>query len=296
MDPNHLMNSSKQPCAFSSLIGNVNVKERLNTFLFNGKIPQVMLFLGPSGVGKGCFAHQFAQAIVATMQPLHPDIHLVSPDRETNQHSIVKLREVIEETYFPPFQSERKVFIIHDAEKMVPTSMNTLLKTLEEPPSDTIFILTTSSPSQILPTVLSRSAKITFHPIPDEELALFFQEHHNLSQEKAQKLSLLAEGSFVKALGRLEALFAFEALEKGLKATSYLEIYDCLADKKLMLEAPSSGMIEALLEDIIYFVHQYDEHSLARVLRLIAQVKEALDHHVKLKTALEYFFISYRLL
>ncbi|MGR3911937.1 MAG: AAA family ATPase [Candidatus Rhabdochlamydia sp.] len=290
------MNSFKQHSAFSSLIGNVNVKEKLTSFLLKDKIPKVLLFLGPIGIGKTRFAEAFAKAIIQTSQFPHPDIHTLYPDLETRQHPIAKLRELIQETLFPPFQSQYKVFIIGDIEKMVPTSMNTLLKTLEEPPADTLFILTSSFPSEILPTVLSRSSKISFTPIADEDMVSFLMKYHNVSEEKGRKLAFLAEGSIAKALERLPHLPLLEGVKKALKATSYLEIYDCLSDKNLMVDTLLPAVIESLLEDIIYFVHEQDRGSLPRVLELIRELKHALDHHVKLKTALEYFLISYRLM
>ena len=121
---------------------------------------QVLLFHGPRGIGKGAFALQLARTLLKTSKEQHPDLHILHPDSESDQHPIASIRQLIAETQLPPFEAPCKVFILHDAEKMLPTSSNALLKTLEEPPADTRFFLITTEPAALLPTVLSRCSKV----------------------------------------------------------------------------------------------------------------------------------------
>lgn len=86
----------------------------------------------------------------------HPDVHLYSPEGKSLMHSMASIQKLIREIALPPFEAPSKVFIIEDAEKMLPSSSNALLKTLEEPPKDTFFFLLSNHPELLLPTISSR--------------------------------------------------------------------------------------------------------------------------------------------
>lgn len=86
----------------------------------------------------------------------HPDMHLYSPEGKSQMHPMASIQKLVREMALPPFESPCKVFIIEDAEKMLPSSSNALLKTLEEPPEDTFFFLLSSHPQLLLPTICSR--------------------------------------------------------------------------------------------------------------------------------------------
>jgi len=130
-------------------------------------LPQVTLLHGPRGAGKADFALDTAKKLLHCAAHEHPDLHPLFPDPESGTHSIAAIRQLITETLLPPFSAACKVFIIHEAEKMLPASSNALLKTLEEPPAGTWFLLLTTNPTALLPTVLSRCAKIPFSGVVD---------------------------------------------------------------------------------------------------------------------------------
>lgn len=92
----------------------------------------------------------------------HPDLHLYIPDEKSGMHPIAQMQKIIQEMALPPFEAPFKVFILDQAEKMLPTSSNALLKTLEEPAQDTYFFLLSNHPEQLLPTLRSRLYPITF--------------------------------------------------------------------------------------------------------------------------------------
>ena len=97
-----------------------------------------------------------------------------------------------------------KIMIIWHAEKMNPQCANSLLKLLEEPPAGTIFILTTDVPEQMLETILSRTQRIDFKRIPEQEIAQRLQgPGYLLDQETAQKIAHLSGGSWLKAISAL---------------------------------------------------------------------------------------------
>ena len=176
---------------------------------------QVLLFHGPRGIGKGALALQLAQSLLKSSKDHHPDLHILYPDPESDQHLIASIRQLIAETHLPPFEAPCKVFILHDAEKMLPASSNALLKTLEEPPADTHFILITSDPAALLPTVLSRCSRVPcFATAPSLDL----------------KKSGLAE--------------------KLLCCTTYVELHQLLASQNDLPSAETDSLFEEILKGV----------------------------------------------
>lgn len=138
------------------------------------KTPHCLLFEGPKGSGKNDLADAFARELLKTTKKDPPDLRHLYPEGKGNHHPIHVIRQFIDETQLPPFEAGRKVFIIHEADRMLPTSSNALLKTLEEPVSAVTIILITSHPEALLPTVTSRCFRIPFkqlEPEEDQELA-----------------------------------------------------------------------------------------------------------------------------
>lgn len=189
---------------FSHIIGNEAIKSYLSRAIINGVVGNSFLFTGPKGSRKSAFAKAFAKEIIATgknrqaqLQKLasgnHPDLHIYLPEGKLGMHSIQAMRELSEEVYLPPFEAERKVFIILDAERMLPFSSNALLKTIEEPSPDTVIILVSNLPELILPTILSRCRKINFSPLSGEEKQVSPKGNHALT---TKMLAVLAKGKF----------------------------------------------------------------------------------------------------
>lgn len=190
------------------LIGNPEAKQYILQMAKRGTIGNSLLFAGPDGVGKSLFARSLAALVLGDAQRdrinhgNHPDVREFRTEGKVGLHSIDSLRQLSSEVYMAPYESHKKVFIIHDADRMLPTSANALLKTFEEPPEDTIIILLTSAPERLLPTILSRCKRIAFKPIPQEELKSWIQLHH--SDQNAELISMLAKGSLARALALVE--------------------------------------------------------------------------------------------
>src|SRR5262249_47350540 len=92
---------------------------------------------------------------------IHPDVVIVEPG-DTGAIKIEQVRDVIERTAYRPFEGRRRVVIIDQADTIVHAAQNALLKTLEEPPPSSVFILLTALPDQLLPTVRSRLIRLAF--------------------------------------------------------------------------------------------------------------------------------------
>lgn len=153
-----------------SLIGNEAVKNHLNTLLTSNTIPQSLLFSGPAGVGKATFSKAFAKLLLKSTKKDPPDLFILEPEGKNPLHSIESIRDAIKNLTTPPFEATRKIIIIDDADKMLPPAANALLKILEEPPPYGHFILTSSYPDRLLPTILSRCVSLPFKPLTQDEV------------------------------------------------------------------------------------------------------------------------------
>lgn len=149
------------------LPGNAVVKKHLLKLL--EKTPHALLFEGPKGGQKGEFADAFARTLLKTEKKDPPDLRHLYPEGKAHHHPMDNIKQIIKEVALPPFEAKRKVFIIHDADRMLPSSANALLKTLEEPTGDAVIILVSSYPERLLPTVTSRCFRVPFSPFSQKE-------------------------------------------------------------------------------------------------------------------------------
>lgn len=240
------------------LYGHEGIRHRLAGAIASGRLPQALLFEGPTGVGKQRLALWLAQALVCEnpaepcgkCQPCrlvlnlsHPDVHwfvplepskksgdadkqvelveealgeemaarrqnpLYEPPSGLASHGIAAVRLLLRRLVLTPVMGRRKVFVIGDAERLVPqtgaeAAANALLKALEEPPADTVFVLTTAAPDALLPTILSRVVRVRVARSTDSVVAAFAQQEVGVTgqRELAQRVAL-ADGR----IGRLLA-------------------------------------------------------------------------------------------
>ncbi len=190
---------------FSQLIGNDLAKVAIARMVEQKSVPNTLLFYGPDGIGKSQFALALAKLLmgdkhIGKIEALnHPDLHIYHPEGKSAIHNMENMRKLIDEVALPPFEAPVNVFIIHDAHQMLPYSSNALLKTFEEPPLHSYFILLTSSPDAMLPTIVSRCRKISFFPIPQSQIETLIREKWNKTPDQARRIAFLSHGSLSKA-------------------------------------------------------------------------------------------------
>jgi DNA polymerase III delta' subunit len=146
-------------------------------------LPPSLIFAGPAGSGKRSTAIALAQllnclhvrdsaddftdacgecqACVKISRGVHPDVLVVEPG-DSGTIKVDQIRDVVDRSSFRPFEGKRRVVIVDDADAMVPAAQNALLKTLEEPTPSSVFVLVTSRPDILLPTVRSRCIRLVF--------------------------------------------------------------------------------------------------------------------------------------
>ena len=125
---------------------------------------------------------------------LHPDVHFIEVTGDRKMISIEQIRELVSEATLRPYEGRTKVFLVDPADALSVSGSNSLLKTLEEPARDTVFILLTRSPDLLLPTIRSRSQSIYVggEAETDEELASFIREALARFAEQRDSAALLA--------------------------------------------------------------------------------------------------------
>jgi DNA polymerase-3 subunit delta' len=199
------------PTCFFQIVGNEDVKRQLSCMVSKRAIGHALLFAGPDGVGKSLFAWALAAHIMAEYDRdkdharkiqagQHPDVHVYRPEGKLGLHSIQSLRQLSEEVNLPPYEASWKVFIIHDADRMLSYSANALLKTFEEPPPRTVIILLSRSQAALLPTILSRCCTVHFQAISSDLIQSFLQQRYNLDDAACHKIVRQAQGSLGRAV------------------------------------------------------------------------------------------------
>lgn len=206
---------------FRTIAGHSRLLSLLARVIARDSMPPAVLMAGPAGVGKRLTAIAIAQA-VNCLQPrssseferdacgecascrriargVHPDVIVVEPG-ETGAIKIEQLRDVIDRAQYRPFEGRRRVVIINEADAAGADAQSALLKTLEEPPSASLFILISSIPDALLPTVLSRCPRLRFGPLTAAEVARVLKQDHGYSESDARAAAADADGSIGRAL------------------------------------------------------------------------------------------------
>jgi len=189
----------------------------LRNILRRGRIPNGLLFWGLGGVGKMLAALEMAKAVNCpdaegdacdaclscrkVMHGNHPDVKIVAPAGKTRIINVETVEEINELCAYRPFEGGWRVIVVQDAERMNVSAQNHLLKTLEEPPSNTLFILVSEFPRILLPTIRSRCQQVRFGALkPETVLDLLLQHHPELPRERAAAIASVAQGQMSRAL------------------------------------------------------------------------------------------------
>ncbi|MDH3454444.1 MAG: DNA polymerase III subunit delta', partial [Desulfuromonadales bacterium] len=177
----------------------------------------------------------------------HPDFIHIEPDGTAIK--ISQIRELKKKLTFPPFEANHRVVLLAEIHTMRREAANSMLKTLEEPPEDTIIILTGDEAGGILPTILSRCQIIPFFSLPLDQVAKTLQEETEISPAEATSLAAAAEGS----IGRARRLHKSGLLEQRQEIVATLLKYSATAPEAvepILSLAEKSGALKEKLPEL----------------------------------------------
>jgi DNA polymerase-3 subunit delta' len=205
-------------------VGHVQAWQRLAGAFDRGQVHHAYLLAGPESIGKTTLALDFAKllvceaAIPTTEKPCgacsaclriahgnYPDVTVVEPEEGKRLLGVDAVREtVVRMANQAPSAGAWRVFIVPRVERMTASTVNALLKTLEEPPPGVVIVLTTSEPESLLPTVLSRCQMLAMQPLTNEQVSEALQTRWQAAEDEARLLASLAQGRLGWAVRALE--------------------------------------------------------------------------------------------
>jgi DNA polymerase III subunit gamma/tau len=217
-----------RPQTFDAVVGQDAITRTLRNALASGRIAHAYLFAGPRGIGKTTTARLLARALLCTART-GPEpcgkcavcveglagtlVDVIEIDGASNR-GIEEIRTLRENVKYTPARGKYKVYIIDEVHQLTEAAFNALLKTLEEPPAHIVFVLATTDPRDIPPTVLSRVQRFDFRPIAPDALRVSLE--HILNEEKIPfepaalpVIVRAAEGSLRDALSLLDTAIAY---------------------------------------------------------------------------------------
>jgi len=294
-----------RPQRFNEVVGQSHIERTLRNAVEEGSVAHAYLFTGPRGTGKTTTARILAKALncengptpepddtcddcVAITEGRHPDVHELDAASRTGVDAVRE--EIIGRVHFAPTRGHWKVYIIDEVHMLSTAAFNALLKTLEEPPANTVFILCTTHAHKVPETIHSRCQRFDFHRLSVEEIASrlrFIADAENVTVEDGA-LALMARhalGGMRDAITTLEQLASFTGGQitrvdvEGLLGEVDAEVLFEAAD--LVLERDVAGafaLVASLAEqgvDMTEFVKAYVRHS--RDLFVVAAVPSAGD-------------------
>ena len=204
-----------------TLRGHDGLVGQLDRTFREGRAPHAYLIVGPPHVGKGTLAIDIAQRVNCTSAEnapcgsctqcrriasgAHADVHFISTAGDVDgasrrQISISTIRELQHQASLKPYEGASRVYIFDGAEDMSTEAANALLKVLEEPPEQVLFLLLTSQEEALLPTIRSRCHRIELHPLPISVVAEELVSSEEMGPEQASVLSRLSRGCLGWAL------------------------------------------------------------------------------------------------
>ena len=213
--------------AFREIVGHRRLLSLLSQAIGRQSLTPSLILSGPEGVGKRLTALSIAQELNCLNRPssivhrrstmdddgacgecavcrriargMHPDVMTIEPG-ESGSIKIEQVRDAIDSAVYRPFEGRRRVTILEQADALVIQAQNALLKTLEEPLPASVFVLVTSRPDTLLPTVRSRCAHLRFGRLQVVEVASVLERSHGYSHADALTAAAASDGSVSRAL------------------------------------------------------------------------------------------------
>lgn len=217
-----------RPKTFSDVVGQEVVIKILENSILTGKIGHAYIFSGPRGTGKTSIAKIFSKAVNCLdnetgdlcgncgvcLSDFEEEIDIVEIDAASN-NGVDEIREIRNNVKLAPNHLKYKVYIIDEVHMLSTSAFNALLKTLEEPPSNVIFILATTEFNKIPATVISRCQKFDFKKLTNNQIEnrlkyILEKENKTISQDVIKLIAQLSDGGMRDAINMLDQLISLD--------------------------------------------------------------------------------------
>ncbi|MEW6364272.1 MAG: DNA polymerase III subunit [Acidobacteriota bacterium] len=258
--------------AFENIVGQGRVVDRLRTAIATDRLPSGMIFYGEDGVGKRTTALELARTLncrtganpcecescVKVLRDSHPDVRFIQPDGQFIK--VDQIEPLVAQSMLRPYEGDKRVYILDQAESIRDQTASRLLKTLEEPPLFTHFVLLTTNLPDVLPTIRSRCGLFYFRPLPAPEIVRALSEVFGLTPEDAERRGTIGQGSIGRALAmetaemdRQQDLVAWleSALADGLRTPGELVSMLVKRESKTKIDIPDLRLKIERLTDIV---------------------------------------------
>jgi DNA polymerase-3 subunit gamma/tau len=259
-----------RPNSFETVVGQRHIIQTLQNAIKQKKMSHAYLFCGPRGTGKTTVAKLLAKSVncinveqapcnqcehcLTIQNGTHPDV--IEIDAASN-NGVDEIRDLIEKVKYAPLQGKYKVYIVDEVHMLSQGAFNALLKTLEEPPAHVIFILATTEPHKVLPTIISRCQRYDFVRVNRFDIQMRIEEvlkaeKIEYEEEAVRLISQLADGGVRDALSILEQCIAYSG--QNLNAQHVNDIYGIATtqDKLKLLNAVIDNDVTVLMQEIDY--------------------------------------------
>lgn len=259
-----------RPNSFETVVGQRHIIQTLQNAIKQKKMSHAYLFCGPRGTGKTTVAKLLAKSVncinveqapcnqcehcLTIQNGTHPDV--IEIDAASN-NGVDEIRDLIEKVKYAPLQGKYKVYIVDEVHMLSQGAFNALLKTLEEPPAHVIFILATTEPHKVLPTIISRCQRYDFVRVNRFDIQMRIEEvlkaeKIEYEEEAVRLISQLADGGVRDALSILEQCIAYSG--QNLNAQHVNDIYGIATtqDKLKLLNAVINNDVTVLMQEIDY--------------------------------------------
>ncbi|WP_342261197.1 DNA polymerase III subunit gamma/tau [Spiroplasma endosymbiont of Notiophilus biguttatus] len=296
-----------RPNSFSEIISQENIVRILKNSVLNNSFNHAYLFSGSKGTGKTSTAKIFAKAINC-QNNIDGDacntcencisissnncIDILEIDGASN-NGVDEIRSIRDNINLLPMNFKYKVYIIDEVHMLTTSAFNALLKTLEEPPQHIIFILATTEPYKVIPTIISRCLWFEFKKINVNETKKHFidvltKEKINFEVEAVEELAILSEGSLRDGLNYLEKTFnyannialknvekIFSVLSKKNKILFLINIFNCNIEqviKQLTLFDEYTIQYKKNIIDFIYILEEILIYAITKKIELLKMI------------------------
>lgn len=318
---------------FNDIIGNNAVKTQLQTLFATNKVPHAILIDGAKGLGKKTLANIIAKTAVCSnlssgltcenclnckkaQKDIHPDIIRPEKSGVLQGYSISTVRQVRADAYISPNEASRKVYIFTDVDNMGIPAQNAILKVLEEPPRNVMFIFTCISPTSLLPTVRSRLQQFSLRLVSHVDMLQYLEENCTENSTKnLSEIANIANGNIGLALDLL-ASSDFEAIASTANELAqnigsprefdFVTIVSKISDDRKKI-AKVLTFLEPILKDALLLVsgvnlnksdaskrlsEEFSPKQILKLVDVVAQTKIYLDKNISTSISSAYFCSS----